>query len=155
MARSFGGRGATDLLAISLSAIDLAGHDFGPFSQEVQDLVVRTDKQLGDFFDWLYEGAMTLKGFAAFLTRTQLMTGAVPPTDRPLARALVPRAARRRRGHVDAAVLLLRQIRREGPGFDPRNVVLLRLRGCRSSSWAPAFVRVVAACARWSMWCRR
>lgn len=173
-----GGRGVTDLLAISLSAIDLAGHDFGPFSQEVQDLVVRTDKQLGDFFEWLYgkfgsdevvmllsadhgatpvpeqmaaigfdagrikkkaikeaiegaltkrfgaaggdgwvvamedphvflnrkvmadkkldakevervagEGAMTLKGFAGFLTRTQLMTGAVPPTD--LARSLV------------------------------------------------------------------
>ncbi|MGH8864351.1 MAG: alkaline phosphatase family protein [Burkholderiales bacterium] len=173
-----GGRGVTDLLAISLSAIDLAGHDFGPFSQEVQDLVVRTDRQLGDFFEWLYgkfasdevvvllsadhgatpvpeqmaaigfdagrikkkaikeaidgaltkrfgaaggdgwvvamedphvflnrkvmaekkldakevervagEAAMTLKGFAGFLTRTQLMTGVVPPTD--LARSLV------------------------------------------------------------------
>ena len=48
-----GARGVTDLLGISLSAIDLAGHTFGPFSQEVQDLVVRVDKQLGTFFDWL------------------------------------------------------------------------------------------------------
>lgn len=49
-----GGRGVTDLLAISLSAIDLAGHTFGPSSQEVQDIVVRVDKQLGAFFDWVY-----------------------------------------------------------------------------------------------------
>ncbi|MGH8488317.1 MAG: alkaline phosphatase family protein [Gammaproteobacteria bacterium] len=48
-----GARGVTDLLAISLSAIDLAGHDFGPFSQEVQDLVVRTDRQIADFLRWL------------------------------------------------------------------------------------------------------
>jgi predicted AlkP superfamily pyrophosphatase or phosphodiesterase len=48
-----GARGVTDLLAISLSAIDLAGHDFGPFSQEVQDLVIRTDRQIADFLRWL------------------------------------------------------------------------------------------------------
>lgn len=48
-----GARGLTDLLAISLSATDLAGHDFGPFSQEVQDLVVRTDRQIADFMRWL------------------------------------------------------------------------------------------------------
>ena len=49
-----GARGVTDLLAISLSAIDLAGHTFGPSSQEVQDLVVRLDQQLGVFLDWTY-----------------------------------------------------------------------------------------------------
>lgn len=49
-----GQRGVTDLLAISLSATDLAGHDFGPLSHEVEDIVVRTDKQIGDFLDWLY-----------------------------------------------------------------------------------------------------
>lgn len=49
-----GARGVTDLLAVSLSAIDLAGHTFGPSSQEVQDLVVRLDQQLGVFLDWLY-----------------------------------------------------------------------------------------------------
>jgi predicted AlkP superfamily pyrophosphatase or phosphodiesterase len=49
-----GARGVTDLLAISLSAIDLAGHTFGPSSQEVQDLVVRLDGQLGVFLDWIY-----------------------------------------------------------------------------------------------------
>ncbi|MEZ4300130.1 MAG: alkaline phosphatase family protein, partial [Polyangiaceae bacterium] len=49
-----GQRGVTDLLAVSISATDLGGHDFGPLSHEVQDLVVRTDKQVGDFLDWLY-----------------------------------------------------------------------------------------------------
>jgi predicted AlkP superfamily pyrophosphatase or phosphodiesterase len=49
-----GQRGVTDLLAISISATDLAGHDFGPLSQEVQDIVVRTDRQIGDFLDWVY-----------------------------------------------------------------------------------------------------
>ncbi|MGA1871743.1 MAG: alkaline phosphatase family protein [bacterium] len=48
-----GGRGVTDLLAVSLSALDLTGHDYGPYSQEVQDLVVRTDQQIGDFVDWI------------------------------------------------------------------------------------------------------
>lgn len=47
-----GQRGVTDLLAISISATDLAGHDFGPMSQEVQDLVVRVDKQIGELIDW-------------------------------------------------------------------------------------------------------
>ncbi|MBI5534955.1 MAG: alkaline phosphatase family protein [Deltaproteobacteria bacterium] len=51
---NLGGRGVTDLLAISLSATDLAGHDFGPFSQEVQDLMLRTDKQISDFLDYVY-----------------------------------------------------------------------------------------------------
>ncbi|MFT3765974.1 MAG: alkaline phosphatase family protein [Minicystis sp.] len=49
-----GGRGVTDLLAISLSATDLAGHTFGPGSHEVEDTVVRLDQQLGSFLDWIY-----------------------------------------------------------------------------------------------------
>lgn len=53
-AEKLGQRGTTDLLAISLSATDLAGHDFGPFSHEVQDIVARTDRQIGAFLDWLY-----------------------------------------------------------------------------------------------------
>jgi predicted AlkP superfamily pyrophosphatase or phosphodiesterase len=48
------GTGSTpDLLAISLSANDYAGHAFGPYSQEVQDLAVRTDRMLAEFFQYL------------------------------------------------------------------------------------------------------
>lgn len=42
-----------DLLAISITANDYAGHAFGPYSQEVQDIAVRTDRQLGEFFRYL------------------------------------------------------------------------------------------------------
>lgn len=42
-----------DLLIVSLSANDFVGHDFGPYSQEVQDMTVRTDRQLADFFGLL------------------------------------------------------------------------------------------------------
>lgn len=36
----------TDYLAISFSALDLVGHDFGPRSQEVQDVLSRLDRTL-------------------------------------------------------------------------------------------------------------
>jgi predicted AlkP superfamily pyrophosphatase or phosphodiesterase len=39
----------TDLLAINLSTNDYVGHAYGPHSLEVQDLTLRTDRQLGEF----------------------------------------------------------------------------------------------------------
>jgi len=42
------GRGpGTDFLAISFTALDLVGHDFGPRSHEVQDVLVRLDQTIG------------------------------------------------------------------------------------------------------------
>ena len=43
----------TDLLTISLSPNDLLGHAYGPYSQEVQDMTLRTDRLLADFFSYL------------------------------------------------------------------------------------------------------
>ncbi|MBO0722583.1 MAG: alkaline phosphatase family protein, partial [Blastocatellia bacterium] len=43
----------TDLLTISFSANDLVGHAFGPYSQEVQDMTLRLDRTLADFFTYL------------------------------------------------------------------------------------------------------
>ncbi len=40
------GRG-TDYLAVSFSALDFVGHDFGPRSHEVQDVLARLDRTLG------------------------------------------------------------------------------------------------------------
>ena len=37
----------TDLLAVSFSALDLVGHDFGPRSHEVQDVLARLDRTIG------------------------------------------------------------------------------------------------------------
>jgi hypothetical protein len=50
------GRGpATDLLAISLSANDYVGHRYGPDSDQVRDVTLRTDLLLGEFFQFLDE----------------------------------------------------------------------------------------------------
>ncbi len=38
---------ATDMLAVSFSALDMVGHPYGPRSQEVQDVLVRLDATLG------------------------------------------------------------------------------------------------------------
>jgi predicted AlkP superfamily pyrophosphatase or phosphodiesterase len=48
------GRGPNpDLLCISFSSSDAAGHIFGPYSQEVQDVTLRLDQQLATLFSTL------------------------------------------------------------------------------------------------------
>ena len=48
------GRGAgVDFLGISYSALDKTGHDFGPDSHEVQDVLIHLDQELGILFDKL------------------------------------------------------------------------------------------------------
>lgn len=44
---------SSDLLAISLSSFDLAGHVFGPLSVEMQDMTLQLDRALGKFFNKL------------------------------------------------------------------------------------------------------
>lgn len=44
---------ATDLLTISLSANDILGHRVGPDSPEMKAMVLATDRQLADFFNFL------------------------------------------------------------------------------------------------------
>ena len=56
-----------DLLCISMSPSDLVGHSYGPNSQEMQDLSLRTDQQLGDFFQYL-DKTVGLKNIVIFLT---------------------------------------------------------------------------------------
>lgn len=43
----------TDVLAVSLSALDAVGHRFGPDSRELHDQVLRLDRALGTFLDSL------------------------------------------------------------------------------------------------------
>lgn len=48
------GRGASpDFLGISFSALDKVGHDFGPDSHEIQDILVHLDLQIGLLLDKL------------------------------------------------------------------------------------------------------
>ncbi len=44
---------ATDLLAISLSANDILGHQVGPDSPEMAAMALALDRELADFFDFL------------------------------------------------------------------------------------------------------
>jgi hypothetical protein len=45
-----GKSGATDYLGVSYSSVDYVGHAFGPRSREIQDILVRLDKDLGELF---------------------------------------------------------------------------------------------------------
>jgi len=48
-----GKSGATDFLGVSYSSVDYVGHTFGPRSREIQDVLVRLDKDLEDLFAFL------------------------------------------------------------------------------------------------------
>ncbi len=50
-----GTRGVTDLLTIAVKITDRIGHDFGPLSMEQMDVVLRIDRELGEFFEYLDE----------------------------------------------------------------------------------------------------
>jgi predicted AlkP superfamily pyrophosphatase or phosphodiesterase len=45
--------GPTDFLGVSYSSVDYVGHTFGPRSWEIQDILVRLDKDLGELFAFL------------------------------------------------------------------------------------------------------
>jgi predicted AlkP superfamily pyrophosphatase or phosphodiesterase len=45
-----GKSGGTDFLGVSYSSVDYVGHTFGPRSWEIQDILVRLDKDLGELF---------------------------------------------------------------------------------------------------------
>jgi predicted AlkP superfamily pyrophosphatase or phosphodiesterase len=49
-AEQLGADNDTDVLGVSITATDIAGHSFGPDSLEVQDMSVRLDRQLAGFF---------------------------------------------------------------------------------------------------------
>jgi predicted AlkP superfamily pyrophosphatase or phosphodiesterase len=48
-----GKSGATDYLGVGYSTLDYVGHAFGPHSREIQDILVRLDKDLGELFKQL------------------------------------------------------------------------------------------------------
>jgi len=63
-----------DLLWIGCSAADYVGHDYGPFSQEVEDYYLRLDGYLGDFFDFLD----SLRGAGSYVVALTSDHGVLP-----------------------------------------------------------------------------
>jgi predicted AlkP superfamily pyrophosphatase or phosphodiesterase len=51
--RKLGRSAGTDLLTFSLTSLDTVGHEYGPRSHEVQDVLARVDAGLGQLFDTL------------------------------------------------------------------------------------------------------
>jgi predicted AlkP superfamily pyrophosphatase or phosphodiesterase len=51
--RKLGTEPGTDLLAVSLGSLDVAGHQYGPRSHEVQDVLARADEDIGRLLDAL------------------------------------------------------------------------------------------------------
>jgi hypothetical protein len=49
-AMNLGKSSGTDFLAVGYSTVDYVGHAFGPRSREIQDILIRLDKDLGDLF---------------------------------------------------------------------------------------------------------
>jgi arylsulfatase A-like enzyme len=64
-AEGLGKHADPDILALSLSANDEVGHTFGPYSREVLDMTVQTDRQLGALLRWLDQKA---PGYVAVFT---------------------------------------------------------------------------------------
>src|SRR5436309_1722515 len=52
-AEQLGQRDATDLLMLGFSSNDLVGHSWGPDSQEVLDMTLRTDRVVKGLLDYL------------------------------------------------------------------------------------------------------
>jgi hypothetical protein len=62
------GRGTgVDFLGVSFAGPDRVGHQFGPDSQELQDLMLRLDRSLGTFFERL-DASVGRDGYVAALT---------------------------------------------------------------------------------------
>ena len=53
LAEQLGKRKTPDLLCVSFSSNDYVGHSYGPFSQEVMDMTVRTDQMLADLLTFV------------------------------------------------------------------------------------------------------
>lgn len=56
-----------DVLCVSFSSLDYCGHKFGPYSHEAQDITLRLDRQLGEFFAYL-DGKFGLGNVVVALT---------------------------------------------------------------------------------------
>ncbi|MBL0062611.1 MAG: alkaline phosphatase family protein [bacterium] len=72
--------GAPDLLCVSFSSNDMCGHTFGPYSQEILDMTLRTDKLIAEFLTVLDQ--QVGKGNYRFALTTD--HGICPPCESPL-----------------------------------------------------------------------
>jgi predicted AlkP superfamily pyrophosphatase or phosphodiesterase len=73
-----------NLIAISFSSLDKVGHDYGPASHEVQDVLIRLDRTLGD----LFAGLDRLVGAGQYTVALSADHGVAPVPERSLEQGL-------------------------------------------------------------------
>jgi hypothetical protein len=95
-----GHHAATDLLCVSFSQVDAAGHTFGPESHEVMDAVLRMDRVMASLLDCLDREVGLAKCVIVFTSDH----GVAPLPERVLARDPGAAAGRVKVGDMDAAV---------------------------------------------------
>jgi len=110
-----GGDNAPDILAVGLSANDRIGHAFGPDSHEVLDMMVRTDRLLARFLDFL-DQQVGLDSTVVVLTADH---GVAPVPEYAQSR-LPGLGARRVRSRTLTAVAESTLVHRFGPSPDRR-----------------------------------
>jgi predicted AlkP superfamily pyrophosphatase or phosphodiesterase len=76
--------GRTDMMAISFSTLDKVGHDFGPNSHEIQDVLIRLDRTLGE----LFAGLDRLVGPGRYTVALTADHGVAPMPERAVAEGL-------------------------------------------------------------------
>lgn len=81
-ALGIGGGPRTDLLSISLASVDEIGHDFGPDSRELHDMLLRLDGYLGWFLDSL--AATVPSGRTVFVLASDHGTQPMPEQAAPI-----------------------------------------------------------------------
>jgi predicted AlkP superfamily pyrophosphatase or phosphodiesterase len=77
----FNAVGSTNLMGISFSALDKVGHDFGPNSHEIQDVLIRLDRTLGA----LFAGLDRLVGAGNYTVALTADHGVAPMPERAMA----------------------------------------------------------------------
>lgn len=87
VAEELGADAIPDLLLLGVSATDYIGHEYGPFSQEIQDNTERIDRALGDFLAFL-DDQVGRDAYAVVLTSDHGV-------------AMLPEEAARRGHHAD------------------------------------------------------
>lgn len=95
-----GRHAATDLLCVSFSQVDAAGHTFGPESHEVMDAVLRIDRVIASLLDCLDREV----GLAKCVIVVTADHGVAPLPERVIARDPAGSAGRVKIGELDTAV---------------------------------------------------
>jgi len=107
------GKGAsTDMLAIGFSTLDKVGHDFGPNSHEIQDILIRLDRTLGE----LLTGLDRLVGAGNYTLALSADHGVAPIPERLQSQGIDA-------GRVSAAALVRRVEETLSNAFGPGHYV--------------------------------